>query len=210
MDSIVKQLPTLTPLRNSFAVDDVEEQLKVMFIDLFDALFALDFHDTNTLGAAHLGTLDLVRKMLTIDGLVLISNNREEPATRRLYRAWKAGHLQGRGLHFLRAYLQLLFPNSWTVSQQMQVSEQPYPTALFPAESFVDDPTMFLTSRVKIEVAADEENAGSIGKIAKIIKDIVPARIVPEISLIQTSFSELRIGSFMTPYQILNTSGTTL
>lgn len=209
MDSIVKKLPELTPLKNSFAVDAVEEQLRDMFIKVFDTYIASDFHDINVLGAAHLGSLDLVRRVINFDGLVLISNNREEPNTRRLYRAWKAGALQGRGLHFLRAYLQLLFPNSWTISQMMQVKALPYPTALYPSENFVNDPTMFLTSRIQIAVAADNENAGSIGKIAGIIKDVIPARMLPEIRLSQGSQSTLRVGSFFTGFELLNSSGTT-
>jgi hypothetical protein len=117
VDSIVKQLQTLTPLQKSFAVDEVEGQLKQLFIDLFDVHFQPDFHDANVLGMAHLGSLDLVRKIINLDGLVLLRDGREDYTTRRLYRAWRAGHLQGRGLHFLRAYLQLLFPNQCEVYQ---------------------------------------------------------------------------------------------
>jgi hypothetical protein len=209
MDSIVKQLPQLTPLEKSFAVDEVEEQLKQMFIDLFNAHLAERAHDVNVLGMAHLGTLNLVRRIVSVDGLVFIPNTREEAATRRIYRAWKAGNAQGRGLHFLRAYLQLLFPNSWTIDQQMQAKASPYPTALSPAQYTLNDPDKYLTSRIKVWVSSQASNAGSVGAIAKILKDIIPARLIPEINISETSSTTLRVGSVLTGWAFLNTSGTT-
>jgi hypothetical protein len=209
MDSIVKQLPQLTPLQNSFAVDEVEEQLKQMFIDLFNAHLSERLHDVNVLGMAHLGSLDLVRRIVNVDGLVFIPNNREEAATRRIYRAWKAGNAQGRGLHFLRAYLQLLFPNSWTIDQQMQAKAEAYPTDLYPAQYTLNDTDKYLTSRINIWVSAQNANAGSVSAIKKILKDIIPARMVPEINISETSSTTIRLGSFFTGFAILNTSGTT-
>jgi hypothetical protein len=209
MDSIVKQLPQLTPLEKSFAVDDVEAQLKQMFIDLFNMHLAERAHDVNVLGMAHLGSLDLVRRIVSVDGLVFIPNNREEATTRRIYRAWKAGNAQGRGLHFLRAYLQLLFPNSWTIDQQMQAKAEPYPTALYPVQYTLNDADKYLTSRIKIWVSAQSTNAGSVSAIAKILKDIIPARLVPEINISETSSTTIRIGSFFTGFAFLHTSGTT-
>ena len=125
------QLPRLIPLEGSFAENEAEADLKKLFLDLFGANLAGDSFDANVLGAAHLGSLDLVRKAVNTDGLVLLQGDREEAATRYLYRAWKSGDVQGRGLHFLRTYLQMLFPNECEVEQLWHDKESPYPTALY-------------------------------------------------------------------------------
>lgn len=125
------QLPSLIPLESSFAENDVEDDLKQLFIDIFSAMLAPDVFDVNVLGAAHLGSFDLVRRAVNADGLVLLQGDREEAATRYLYRAWKSGDVQGRGLHFLRTYLQMLFPNECEVEQLWQDKASPYPKALY-------------------------------------------------------------------------------
>ncbi|MGE4341171.1 MAG: hypothetical protein AB7E55_35275, partial [Pigmentiphaga sp.] len=125
------QVPGLEPLRRSAAANAVEDDLRRLFCDLYDRLFADKAFDANVLGAAHLGSLDLVRRSINSDGLVLMQGDRESSATRYLYRAWKAGDGQGRGLHFLRTYLQVLFPNACEVNQLWQDREYPYTKALY-------------------------------------------------------------------------------
>lgn len=124
------QLPRLIPLEGSFAENEIEADLKKLFLDLFGTCLASDSFDANVLGAAHLGSLDLVRKAVNTDGLVLLQGDREEAATRYLYRAWKSGDVQGRGLHFLRTYLQMLFPNGCEVHQLVHEHGHEYPTML--------------------------------------------------------------------------------
>lgn len=127
------QLPRLLPLENSYTENEVEADLKQLFLDLFNDHLAADTFDVNVLGAAHLGSFDLVRKAVNADGLVLMQGDREEAATRYLYRAWKSGDVQGRGLHFLRTYLQMLFPNLCQVDQLWHDKAMPYPTGLYPS-----------------------------------------------------------------------------
>ncbi|HEJ4320070.1 TPA: hypothetical protein SL531_001357 [Pseudomonas aeruginosa] len=125
------ELPRLLPLENSYAENGVEADLKQLFLDLFNQHLAADTFDVNVLGAAHLGSFDLVRRAVNTDGLVLMQGDREEAATRYLYRAWKSGDVQGRGLHFLRTYLQMLFPNLCQVDQLWHDKNMPYPTGLY-------------------------------------------------------------------------------
>ncbi|MBP6726296.1 MAG: hypothetical protein KA132_03640 [Thauera sp.] len=127
------ELPRLLPLENSYAENEVEADLKRLFLDLFREHLAAKTFDTNVLGAAHLGSFDLVRRAVNADGLVLMQGDREEAATRYLYRAWKSGNLQGRGLHFLRTYLQMLFPNVTDVVQLWHEKESPYPKGVVEA-----------------------------------------------------------------------------
>ena len=134
LDSLATQLPRLLPLEASFAAGEIEADLKQMFLDLFESHLAASAFDVNVLGAAHLGSFDLVRRAVNADGLVLLQGDREETATRYLYRAWKSGAGQGRGLHFLRTYLQMLLPNQCEVEQLWQDSAYEYPTALYSAK----------------------------------------------------------------------------
>jgi len=123
LDFANAKLPNMAPLEASFAADDIEADLKRLFIDLFITYLASDTFDANVLGASHLGSIDLVRQAVNSDGLVLLQGDREEAAMRYLYRAWKSGNAQGRGLHFLRTYLQLLFPNDCDVVQMVHENE---------------------------------------------------------------------------------------
>lgn len=177
------QLPSLVPLRESFAVDEVERQLKELFLEVFQETLSASVFDENVLGAAHLGSFDLVRKVITNDGLALLQGDREAPAVRYLYRAWIARDNQARGMHFLRAYLQTLYPNVCSVEQMWQDKDVEYPLGLHTSlddEKFVIDPeNMYLTSRV--EIALDLTVATrSITTLTDIFRTILPARLVPQ------------------------------
>ncbi|MGL5039413.1 MAG: hypothetical protein ACRC6D_04720 [Aeromonas sp.] len=127
-DFIDSVAPSAAPLQNSHSASQIESELKAIFLELFTSLGSETF-DANVLGAAHLGSFDLVRKMVNYDGLILLPGDREEAATRYLYRAWKSGDIQKRGLHFIRTYLQLLFPEQAEVQQMWHAKDQPYGSA---------------------------------------------------------------------------------
>jgi len=118
-------LPGITPLKESHANGQIEEELKGIFGELFSAM-AEETFDASVLGAPHLGSFDLVRRTVNHDGLVLLKGEREEAATRYLYRAWKSGDVQKRGLHFLRTYLQMLFPGQTEVKQLWHYKDADY------------------------------------------------------------------------------------
>lgn len=132
-DFRLAELPEAAPLQHSAAVTQIERELKDLFVELF-AMVGKDTFDAGVLGAAHLGSFDLVRKMVNHDGLVLLRGAREESATRYLYRAWKSGDVQKRGLHFVRTYLQLLFPGEASVKQLWHDKRHPYGTAFIANE----------------------------------------------------------------------------
>ncbi|MGL5289805.1 MAG: hypothetical protein ACRC9N_10070 [Aeromonas sp.] len=127
-DFIDSVAPSAEPLQHSHSASQIERELKGIFLELFTNLGSQTF-DANVLGAAHLGSFDLVRKMVNYDGLILLPGDREEAATRYLYRAWKSGDIQKRGLHFIRTYLQLLFPEQAEVRQMWHAKDQPYGSA---------------------------------------------------------------------------------
>lgn len=211
------KVPQLLPLERSFEENDVEADCKRLLLALFNEQLAIDVFDANVLGAAHLGSFDLVRKAVNADGLVLLQGSaNEEAATRYLYRAWKAGNAQGRGFHFLRIYLQMLFPNQWEVEQLWHDTEFEYPEVLYgnhqsytwwlhqlgepglkldgtwglgrpvvgaTAESRGNRPIIrdgqYLTSRVRVSLPIDVDTP-STSKLIQVVRNILPARILPE------------------------------
>ena len=118
--------PELLPLRESFDPGDYRDSIKQLTLDLFDKHLGKQSFDANVLGMAHLGSFDLVRRCIQADGLGMLRSDQEEAATRYLYRAWRAQDTQGRGLHFLRTYLQLLFPGEAELEQLWHDSRFPY------------------------------------------------------------------------------------
>lgn len=124
-------LPSPGPLKHSASANGIEADLNKLFCALFDEAISRRLFDANVSGAAHLGSLDLVRRAINRDGLVLMQGDREEPSTRYVYKAWKSENGQGRGLHFLRTYLQALFPNLCDVNQLWQDKNHDYPYALY-------------------------------------------------------------------------------
>lgn len=179
--------PRLASLEKSFAVDRTEEELKSLFIRIFRETLSAKTYDVNVSGAAHLGSFDLVRRSVNADGLTILQGDREEYATRYLYRAWQARDTNGRGMHFLRTYLQLLYPGLCQVAQLWQDKDQPYPKSLHSTleqdefgNEFVPDPKkQWLTSRV--EIALDlTVTTRSITTLTNIFRAILPARLVPQ------------------------------
>lgn len=206
MDFASAELPKLAPLARSFSADEVEQQLKQLFIDLFSEHLASAAFDVNVLGAAHLGSFELVRRAVNHDGLALLPGAHEESATRYLYRAWMSGDGQGRGLHFLRTYLQMTFPNTWSVDQLWQDKAIAYPNGLYPEEG--ED--RFLTSRVRVAVDATQNDVNSIKGMMPILSSCLPARVVPKFCLIAKTSHRLRKASIGSGTVLLATAGTAL
>lgn len=177
------QLPALRPLENSYAENQEETELKALFLQVFREYLSEKLFDVNVSGAMHLGSYDLVRKMVNADGLALLQGDRVEAACRYLYRAWMSRDNRSRGMYFLRTYLQLLFPNLCAVDQMWHEIGKEYPNALhssFDDNGFTPDPeTMYLTSR--IEIALDLTiSTRSITTLTGIFRSILPARLVPQ------------------------------
>lgn len=192
------QLPQLTPLRQSFTENAVEAELKALFLAVFRDMLATDVFDANALGVPHLGSFDLVRRSVNADGLVLLQGDREEAATRYLYRAWKSGDTQGRGLHFLRTYLQMLYPNQCEVEQLWQEKAAAYPTSLKANLAPADQGDYYLTSRVRVLLYFGAV-ALEVSRLADILQAVMPARFVPQFLFVaRAPAAELRAAVGMT------------
>lgn len=182
LDFETSQLPELKPLENSFAYDAVEAELKALFIQIFKDNLGVQTFDTFVLGVPHLGSFGLVQKNINRDGLSLLRNSAEENATRYLYRVWKSGDVQKRGLAILKIYLQLLFGSLAQVTQlQHPLSGIPYPQGVseYSHETGLNA-NHFLTSRIYVDVDTSLASE-SIKSISSSIQSALPARFVPEI-----------------------------
>ena len=173
--------PTLAPLVNSAAYDEVEAELKQVFLDLFATYLRSTERDLNVVGVAHLGSLDLLEKMIKQDGLAVFGD--DTYAVQYLYRSWHARNPK-RGMIFLKTYLQLIWPGGWIVEQMWQDKRQPYPTALVARSSITDaDPTTnyFLTSRVVVSISDDAESGINIPRVEPALRSVLAARFLLEI-----------------------------
>lgn len=201
-------LPELRPIRESGTTGDLEGELKELALTLFSDLLADAAHDVDVSGIPHLGTLDLLRRSINYDGLIMLPGEWEEEATRYLYRGWTAGNRQGRGLHFLKVYLQLLFGGEAEVEQLWFSISDEYPVStaqntwwlprlddpdlkldgswqlgtpiLSRSPTAIDDRAgVFLSSRVSIALDFERTDIEPLQSLRDIILEIVPARIVP-------------------------------
>ena len=189
------QRPQLLPLVASHEPRDYRTELKELTLNLFANAIADKAFDANVLGMAHLGSLELIRQFMYQDGLALLVQNRADEILRYLYRAWKKKDRQGRGLHFLRLYLRLLFGNAAEVKQLWCPRTTEYTADNLGA--LVEDPPdqtgYWLTSRIKIYIDAaavsqQQQSHTALGgsfidnQIA-IIESIIPARLVPVVEI---------------------------
>ena len=168
--------PDLRPLRNSHEADQIEAELKALFIELFEAHIRPGERFVNLLGAPHLGGFDLIEAAAKPDGLSMIRGD-DDGRMRYLFKAWRARNHK-RGLTMLQTYLQMLWPNAWSAVQLWCRSAEDYPAIMADSER----PGHFLTSRVRVRIA-DEAVKEDIARVNAALRTVVPARMVLSIAV---------------------------
>lgn len=177
------QLPALNPLlvKGDYG-GDIEGELRDLAVQMFRIGMASSAFDANVIGATQLGSSDLVRFSLARDGLVLANSDISHQAMRYLYKAWMSRNEQGRGLHFLRTYLQLQF-DWFDVNQLWHRKDSPYPTALTP-QFLIKKGTesdYYLTSRLAIFFRYRKPDTDkAVGIIKEVTPSVVSARLIPD------------------------------
>ncbi|WP_043345122.1 phage tail protein [Cupriavidus basilensis] len=186
--------PTLGPLQNSWEANEVEAELKQVFLDLFATYLRGDERDLNVYGTAHLGSLDLLARSIKRDGLAVFGDDTN--AVRYLYRAWHARNPK-RGLTFLRTYLQLLWPDGWRVEQMWQDKSQSYPTKLVARGELGANPhdTHYLTSRITVSIDDDNETGVSIPRVLPALRSVMAARFVLDIEVLKRAGNTISVAS---------------
>lgn len=204
-------IPDLAPLKKSWEWNAFEHDVKNIFLDLFEDHLRKQEREANVYGMPHLGSFELVSRNVGRDGLSLL-NNEDEPAMRYLFKAWRARNPK-RGFHFLRTYLQLIWPNSWELDQQWQDKNKPYPTALAPARyintATNDDAsdTHYLTCRVVASIEFDG-NPFDIKKIEPAIRSSLGAEFLFELRvLVKLKSSTIGLSNGCAISQVIDLSG---
>jgi hypothetical protein len=148
---------SLNPLKNSWAENDLEAELKALVIKLFDDHLRVQVDDINVYGAPHLGSFPLVERNFSQDGLAVLRQS-DEAALRYLFKAWRHRNPR-RGTHFLRTYLQALFGSVFTVEQMYQEKAEDYPQSLHSKGDILargdDLDDYYLTSRLRADIDTD-------------------------------------------------------
>lgn len=176
--------PDLQPLRTSHEADAAETDLKQLTIQLFTNNLRDAERELNVYGMAHLGPLGLIERIVTGDGLALVRKDDQEAMT-YLFKAWKSRNPK-RGLIFLKTYLQLLWPNEWSLTQLWHRKDRPYPVGFVRPEDITDpDPTVnhYLTSRVAVEIASETEEGAGLLRVTPAMRSVIPARLLLLISI---------------------------
>lgn len=192
--------PRLDPLANSHEANEVEAELQAAFIEVFEATLRAQERAINSYGAPHRGPFETIERFVKADGLAMERAN-AEPYMAELFRAWRALNPK-RGTIFLRYYLQLLFPNQWTVSQLWQDPGLTYPDDANEAEG----PGKFLTSRIRVSL--DLINGADLSQLVGSFRAVLPARFVLEVKVKTTFGNTLRMAGVMTLHKFQRYTGT--
>lgn len=203
------ELTPLAPLQASAEFwDDIDEtsiesELKQLFIALFEHFLRTKFRCIDSYGYPHLldnADFETIERFVKLDGLSLL--NREtnnQPYMREVFRAWRGQH-QRRGLGFLEFYLQMLWPDAWTITQWFHSvpNASNYPLNLLGVNNAGNK---FLTSRVSVFLDPTQlTSSNEIPKMIPSLKRVVPARIVLNVAIgINVEPVDMNIGMAFTP-----------
>lgn len=186
--------PALQPMAASFAATRIEDELRGVFMHSFEKLLRPSERQVNSLGNPHLGNRELVDQSLAADGLQIyqgagVSNG----GGNYLLRSWRS-HNPKRGLHLLKTYLQMLWPNTWTCTQLWHEIGKPYPTAL----SETDGGNHYLTSRVDVSLPSRVTKGADLASVQSGLRAAIPARMVLGLTIkADDIYSERAVGCVM-------------
>lgn len=186
--------PALQPIGASFAATRIEDELRSVFMQTFETLMRPSERQANSLGNPHLGNRELTDQSLAADGLQIyqgagVSNG----GGNYLLRSWRA-HNPKRGLHLLKTYLQMLWPNVWTCTQLWHEKGKEYPTALSPT----DGGNHYLTSRVDVSLPSRVTKGADLASVQSGLRAAIPARVLLTLTIkADDIYSERAVGCVM-------------
>lgn len=195
----------MKPLESSFANGDLEDELRNLFIRLYDETLADKASEIDVYGAPHLGPLSLIQREISRDGLSVL-NKVDETGLRHLFKAWRYQNPR-RGTHFLATYLRVLFGDVYSINQLWQKKTEPYPTYLRTRDEIVSEGAsesdFFLTSRLRVDLTTDLVP----DQVIQSLRTIVAARLVLEIRISQVAKNESGIAGVMTLCNFFQATG---
>lgn len=171
--------PALLPLAQSFECDQLESELKAVFLKVFENLIRARERNLNLYGMAHLGDDDLMARSLKSDGIAMVRRS-----TERMQFLMKAERSRNprRGMLFVKKYLQSIWPNIWLCEPLWQpiATAAAYPVGAIPNGN---PETHFMTGRIRITLPVSSDNGLILTEIAKAFRSILAARLLLEFEL---------------------------
>jgi hypothetical protein len=173
----------LTPLVRSAEFDEVESELKAMFLALYKKRIDPTVSEVALYGMPHIGPDSLVERGLVGDGLAVLRTTTMEEI-RHLFHAWRYRNPQ-RGTKFLAAYLHTLFGPVFSIDQLWCKKAGTYPVdVMSDAEMLAAgevEADYFLTSRLRVDIETDIVPE----RILKAARTAVAARFVLELRAVR-------------------------
>lgn len=198
----------MKPLQHSWAATPLEQELKDLFIQLYEEHMRAQADAIHLYATPHLGSLDLVAKYVNADGLVLL-RDADESRMRFLFNAWRHRNPR-RGLHFLRTYLRVLWGGYQVAEQLWQKKAAPYPTALKTRAEIAaggeQEGDYYLTSRVRVDLDTDMVP----GDVLKALNSVLAARFVLNMRIVKEAQNTLAIGGVAGASVLVMASGTAI
>lgn len=198
----------LIPLKRSAEYDDVESELKALFLSLYKQNVDGTVMEVNTYGMPHLGPDKFISRALNNDGLALMSNTATD-STRLLFMGWRYLNSQ-RGTPFLRLYLRALFGDVFTIDQLWCKKDGVYPVDVM-SKAEIDQAghdleEYFLTSRLRVDIATTIVPE----RILAAARTAVAARFVLELRLAINVKMAWPIGMICHGVQVVRATGKSL
>lgn len=169
----------LQPYVNSYAADEDEEVVQLVFIKVFTELYGDRIKDILDYGMPQfLSSQNVVERFTKQDGLAVIRRPTSSDIIMRIiYANWKALGSK-RGLAFLEFVLQMLWPNKWQIHRVYHSISRvaQYPALATIVKTSTSD--SFLTHRIMILMTPDVDNS-EITELTPTLQRLVPARVVP-------------------------------
>lgn len=196
----------LIPLVRSAEYDDVERELKALFLSLYKQHVDGVVMEVNTYGMPHLGPDKFISRELNNDGLALMSDTTTD-STRLLFMGWRYLNTQ-RGTPFLRLYLRALFGDVFTIDQLWCKKDGTYPvdvmseTEIKLAGEDLND--YFLTSRLRVDI----ETTIVPERILRAARTAVAARFVLELRAARRTLSTYGVRFIGNSVLVCRTTGT--
>ena len=180
-------LNLLAPYEQSFAFDELEEDLQAIFIKVFNELYGDIVTDIHHYGMPHLGSPAVIERFTKQDGLAVLRRpSSSDEIMRIIYSNWKS-LASKRGLAFLEFVLQMLWADQWEVRRLYHSIAM---VDLYPTVATVEPiEDSFLTSRITISMNSGVDFS-EVSELAPTLYRLVPANIVAQIS------SEIPLGDF--------------
>lgn len=192
-------------LEHSAAYNDAEQELQDIINRIYDEELRPTADEINVYGAPFLGSIALLERLVTADGLAIPRKHSGQDSIRYLFKAWNYLNPE-RGFHFLKSYLQALWGESYEVNQMWQKKSEPYPTYLRTlAEIAGSEPDYFLTSRVIVDLDISEDVPDVLQKA---IRTALAARFVLQLRIFKKISNTMLIGQLLHGYTVHNASGS--